>query len=100
MRLSTPGNSVKSKRDGAWIRGGYRKNERTDAAESQEHGVAPEKYASSILQEALVSPIRGFGKLTVEELHLMLRQIVEGSEKLPNLQTSAFTRESFYEDDI
>jgi hypothetical protein len=68
------------------------------AAEAQAHGVAPEKYAGSILQKALVSPGLGSGKLTVDELHVMLRQIAEGSEKLPNLPTSAFTRESFYED--
>jgi hypothetical protein len=67
------------------------------AAEAQAHGIAPEKYAGSILQEALASAARGSGKLTVEELHVMLRQIAEGSEKLPNLPTSAFTRESFYE---
>jgi hypothetical protein len=68
------------------------------AAEAQAHGVAPEKYAGGLLQEALASPVRGSGKLTVEELHTMLRQIAEGSDKLPNLPTSAFTRESFYED--
>jgi hypothetical protein len=68
------------------------------AVEALAHGLAPEKYAGSLLQEALSSPARGSGKLSVEELHLMLRQIAEGSEKLPNLPTSAFTRESFYED--
>lgn len=67
-------------------------------AEAQAHGIAPEKYAGSLLQDALASPIRGSGKLTVEELHTMLRQIAEGSDRLPNLPTSAFTRESFYED--
>ena len=68
------------------------------AAEAQAHGIEPETYASSILHKILASPMRGTGKLTVEELHLMLRQIAEGSEKLPKLPTSAFTRESFYED--
>jgi hypothetical protein len=67
-------------------------------AEAQAHGIAPEKYACSLLQDALASPIRGSGKLTVEELHTMLRQIAEGLDELPNLPTSAFTRESFYED--
>jgi hypothetical protein len=50
-------------------------------AEAQAHGIAPEKYAGSILQEALASSVRGSGKLTVDELHMMLRQIAEGSEK-------------------
>jgi len=61
-------------------------------------GVAPEQYAGSLLQEALATPVRGSGKLTVEEFHAMLGALAEGSEKLPNLPTESFTRESFYED--
>ena len=38
------------------------------------------------------------GGLSVGELHAMLDAIAEGSEKLPKVPTSAFTRESFYED--
>ena len=68
------------------------------AAEAQAHGLALEEYAGSLLQTALAAPARGSGQLTIEELHLMLRQIAEGSEKLPVLPTSAFSRESFYED--
>jgi hypothetical protein len=67
-------------------------------AEAQAHGVPPEKYAGSLLQEALASPARGTGKLTVEEFHAMLAALAEGSEKLPNLPAETFTRESFYED--
>lgn len=68
------------------------------AAEAQAHGVALEKYAGNLLQQVLVSPAGVSGKLTVDELHTMLGQIAEGSENLPRLATSVFTRESFYED--
>ena len=67
------------------------------AAAAQARGVAPEKYAGALLHEALASPDSGSGKLTLEELHTMLKEIAEGSENLPHLPTSAFTRESFYE---
>ena len=68
------------------------------AAAAQAHGVAPEKYASTLLYEMLASPPAGSGKLTVEELHQMLSEIAEGSETVPRQPTSAFTRQSFYED--
>ena len=66
--------------------------------EASAHGLAPEKYAGSLLQEVL-APARGAsGKLTVEQFHAMLDALAEGSEKLPDLPTESFTRESFYED--
>jgi hypothetical protein len=68
------------------------------AVEAQAHGIAPEKYAGSLLQEVLGSLPRPSGRLTVEEFHAMLDALAEGSEKLPNLPTESFTRESFYED--
>jgi hypothetical protein len=37
-------------------------------------------------------------RMTVEEFHRMLAAIAEGSEKLPDLPTESFSRESFYED--
>lgn len=61
-------------------------------------GVPPEKYAGNLLREVLASPGPGTGRLTVEELHTMLREIAEGSENLPILPASALERESFYED--
>jgi hypothetical protein len=67
------------------------------AAEAQAHGLAAEEYASSLLQALLASPAMPSGKLTHDELHMMLDQMGEGSEKLPNPPTSAFTRASFYE---
>lgn len=68
------------------------------ASEALAHGIVPEKYAGRLLQDLLAPPAGASGKLTVDELNLMLSQIAEGSEQLPDLPTSAFTRESFYED--
>jgi hypothetical protein len=65
---------------------------------AQAYGVPREKYAGSLLQDALASSLRASGKLTVDELQTMLRQIAEGSESLPVLPASASARESFYED--
>jgi hypothetical protein len=62
------------------------------------YGVPREKYAGSLLQDALASSVRPSGKLTVDELHSMLREIAQGSEGLPVLPASASSRESFYED--
>ena len=68
------------------------------AAEAEAHGVPVEQYAGSLLDEALALYPSGSGKLTLDELQTMLREIAEGSDKLPHVPTSAFSRESFYED--
>ena len=68
------------------------------AVEALSHGVAPDKYAASLLQEVLSPTTAVSGKLTVEQFHAMLDALAEGSENLPNLPTESFTRESFYED--
>lgn len=76
-------------------------NSETEArltAAAQAHGVALEKYVGALLREVLAALPAGSGRLTLDELHEMLRGIAEGSDKLPHLPTSAFTRESFYED--
>lgn len=67
-------------------------------AEARAQGIPPEKVAERLLQEALATRSIPQGNLTVEELHAMLNAIAEGSDKLPRVPTSAFTRESFYED--
>ena len=67
------------------------------AAEAQARGMAVEKYAESLLREAIASRTEPQGELSVEELHAMLNAMAEGSDKLPKVPTSAFTRESFYE---
>ncbi|MGB6689569.1 MAG: hypothetical protein WBE76_17175 [Terracidiphilus sp.] len=61
-------------------------------------GMALEAYASKLLQEAVAPHGTGTGVLTPDELRTMLREVAEGAENLPKLPTSAFSRESFYED--
>ena len=68
------------------------------AAEAEAHGVALEEYAERLLREAIATRAEPRGQISVAELHSMLNAIAEGSEELPKLPTSAFTRESFYED--
>ncbi len=67
------------------------------AAAARAQGLAPEKYAGSLLQQALASGEGGSGRLTLDELQTMLNEIAKGAEDLPVLLTSSLTRESFYE---
>jgi hypothetical protein len=67
-------------------------------AEARAKGVPPEKVAEQLLKEALAGRPSHRGRMSVEEFHQMLHEMAEGSEKLPNLPTESFTRESFYED--
>jgi hypothetical protein len=78
-------------------------NSETEArliAEARAKGVPLEKAAEQLLEQALAGRPSHRGRMSVEEFHLMLRQMAEGSEKLPNLPTESFSRESFYEDRI
>ncbi|HEY4899887.1 MAG TPA: hypothetical protein VIH91_03600 [Terriglobales bacterium] len=68
------------------------------AAEAAAHGIALEEYAERLLREAIATRAEPQGQLSVAELRAMLNAIAEGSEKLPKVPTSAFTRESFYEE--
>ena len=68
------------------------------AVEALAHGLAPEEYAGSLLQEFLAPATRASGKLTVEQFHSMLDTLSKDSEDLPNLPTESFSRESFYGD--
>jgi hypothetical protein len=68
------------------------------AAEARAQGVPLEKAAENLLQEALASRNGPKGNLTVQEFHIMLAAMAEGSEKLPKLPTESFTRDSFYGD--
>ena len=67
------------------------------AAEAQARGVPLEKYAESLLRDAIALHSEANGQLSVEELDAMLNAIAAGADKLPKLPTTAFTRESFYE---
>ena len=66
------------------------------AAEAAAHGIAIEEYAERLLREAIATRAETQGQISVAELDTMLNAIAEGSEKLPKVPTSAFTRESFY----
>jgi hypothetical protein len=67
-------------------------------AQARAQGVSPEKAAERLLEEAVASRDLPQGPLTLEEFHRMLDALAEDSEKLPNLPTESFTRESFYRD--
>jgi hypothetical protein len=62
------------------------------------HGIAPDDYAGSLLTSLLSASAGGSGRLTADEVQTMLAQLAEGSDTLPALPTSAFTRDSFYEE--
>ncbi len=66
--------------------------------EAEARGTTPEVYAQELLNQALPSGGSGTGILTREDLAEMLREMAIGSEVLPHLPTSAFSRESFYEE--
>jgi hypothetical protein len=65
-------------------------------AEAERHGMDLQKYAGKLLAEGRT--LSSKPRLTAEEFHAMLRELQEGSEVLPKLPTSAFSRESIYED--
>lgn len=67
-------------------------------AQARYQGVPLERLAERLLAEALTECSPPQGALSVEEFHRMLHGMAEGSEKLPNLPTESFSRESFYED--
>ena len=67
-------------------------------AQARSQGVPLEKLAERLLKQALITSSVPHGALTVDEFHHMLEGMAEGSEKLPNLPTESFSRESFYED--
>lgn len=67
------------------------------AAGAQSRGVPVEQYAESLLRNAMAVS-ETTGQLSQQELHEMLNAFGQGSENVPQLPTTAFTRASFYED--
>jgi len=67
-------------------------------AVARAQGIPLEEVAERLLQEALDSRSELQGNLSIDEFHKMLDMLASGSEKLPNLATESFTRESFYQD--
>ena len=68
------------------------------AAGARAHGLSVEEYAERVLRDAAAVHREPSGQLSVEEVRIMLKAIADGAEGLPKVPTSAFTRESFYED--
>lgn len=69
-------------------------------AEARAQGLPVEAIAERILKEALAERSLSPGHLTADEFHRMLDAMAEGSEKLPDVATKNFSRESFYEDRV
>jgi hypothetical protein len=67
-------------------------------AKARAEDMPPERVAARILEEAMASPFTAWPSLTTSDFRAMLASMAEGSERLPNLPTESFTRESFYED--
>jgi hypothetical protein len=67
-------------------------------AKARSQGVPLEKLTERLLKEALATGLLPQGVLTRDEFRHMLERIAEGSEKLPDLPTEGFSRDSFYED--
>jgi hypothetical protein len=67
-------------------------------AEAALRGMDLSIYAGRLLEEHRATHPNSAGKLTREGLHAMLDRIGEGAENRPKLPTSAFSRESFYEE--
>ena len=68
------------------------------AAQARAQGMALERAVARILEEAMASRVPASGDLTIGDFHTMLASMAEGAERLPNLPTESFARESFYED--
>ena len=68
------------------------------ASEARAKGLPLEKLAEEPLDQALGGATSSSGALSVDEFHQMLDAMAKGSEKLPDLPTNSFSRESFYED--
>lgn len=68
------------------------------AARARAEGLPLERAAARLLEEAIFSRFAASSNLTLGDFHAMLASMAEGSERLPNLPTGSFTRESFYQD--
>jgi hypothetical protein len=60
------------------------------------HGVRPEAYAATLLEEAVHNGAAK--KLTSDQLERTLQELAQFSHKIPLLPEEAFTREGLYQD--
>ena len=67
-------------------------------AEARAQGLPLEEVAERLLREALRDLLPAREQMSAEDFHRMLGAITEGSERLPDLPTESFSRESFHED--
>ncbi len=67
-------------------------------AEARALGLPLETVAERLLKNALTDRSPSRLQVSVDEFHRMLAAIAEGSERLPDMPTESFSRESFYED--
>ncbi|MGO9318157.1 MAG: hypothetical protein ACLPXT_14970 [Terracidiphilus sp.] len=68
------------------------------AADAVLRGIALEKYAGKLLEDAATSYAAGTGILTPEDVEELSRRLSEGSEHLPILPPEVNDRASYYED--
>jgi hypothetical protein len=68
------------------------------SAEARVRGLPLENLGEQLLSEALSVRSPSQRRTSVDEFHQMLADIAEGSERLPELPTESFSRESFYKD--
>ncbi len=68
------------------------------STEAKARGIGLEEYAEILLREAIADRAEPHGTLSVGDLRAMLEAIAKGSDRLPKVPSSAFTRESFYEE--
>jgi hypothetical protein len=68
------------------------------AADAVVRGLALEKYAGKLLEDAAAPYATGTGVLTIEDVEKLSRRLSEGSEHLPILPPEVNDRASYYED--
>jgi hypothetical protein len=68
------------------------------STEAKARGIGLEEYAEILLREAIGDRAEPHGVLSVGDLQAMLDAIAKGSDRLSKVPSSAFTRESFYEE--
>lgn len=69
-------------------------------AEARTKGLPVEAMAEQLLNEALIGRTVSHDRLSIDGFHQMLGAMAEGSERLPDLPTESFSRESFYEERV
>jgi hypothetical protein len=66
-------------------------------AEAEAQGLPLARVAELFLERALAGRSGSQGNLALDDFRTMLNRLAEGSERLPNLPTESFSRESFYQ---